>query len=89
MALSNYPNPFNPTTNIVYELPSDQFFTLLIYDLNGTLIRKLKSENGQSGLFSTKWDSKSDCGQEVSSGIYYVKLTQGEKTSTRSITLIK
>ena len=89
LTLSNYPNPFNPTTNIVYELISDEFFTLLIYDLNGNLIRNLKAQNGRSGIFSTKWDSKSDCGQKVSSGTYYVKLTQGEKTSTRSVTLIK
>ncbi|MBI5021966.1 MAG: T9SS type A sorting domain-containing protein [Ignavibacteriales bacterium] len=64
-----YPNPFNPSTCIKYELPSDSKISLKIYDLLGQVIAILKEGIEQSGYKSVEWNASS-----VSSGIYFYKL---------------
>ena len=70
----NYPNPFNPTTFIKFDLARAGHASLMIYDVNGRLIRTLVDGELQMGRHSVQWDGKDDAGQVVPSGTYFYKL---------------
>jgi len=81
---SNCPNPFNARTEISYQLPVATEVKLEIYNLLGQKVATLADEKQQAGYRSVIWDAS-----DVSSGLYFYKLTAGEKTSTRMMALIK
>lgn len=90
----NYPNPFNPTTTLLYELPERSQITLAIYDIRGRMIRLLKSDSEEGGRHQMAWDARDAQGIPVGSGIYFVTLRalgQSGKTAlfTRKMTLLK
>jgi len=70
----NYPNPFNPSTEIKYELPEAAQITLQIYNVLGEEITTLVSGREQAGYHSVTWDGTNGYGQMVSSGVYYCVL---------------
>jgi len=82
--LSNYPNPFNASTVISYELPLACEATLEVYNLLGEKVATLVSGSEEAGYKSVTWDAS-----EVSSGIYFYKLTAGDYTETRRMMLVK
>ncbi|NIV12030.1 MAG: T9SS type A sorting domain-containing protein, partial [Aliifodinibius sp.] len=73
----NYPNPFNPTTQIGYELPTNEKITIVVYNTSGQSIRKLISQNQHAGYHHVIWDARNDAGEKVSSGIYYYLVKAG------------
>ncbi len=79
-----YPNPFNPTTTIRYELITDGHVTLTIYDMMGREVTTLINQHRQTGFHTAQWNA-----ENMSSGTYLIKLTQGENTSTQKIILLK
>ena len=90
--LSNFPNPFNPTTTISYQLPENSEVELAIYNLKGQKVKQLVSNSaGQlsAGQHSVVWNGKDDNGKSVSSGIYFYKLKTGNYEQTRKMILIK
>ena len=87
--LSNYPNPFNPTTNIVYTLTDHGEYTLKIYDINGKLIRDLISGFGVPGHYKVIWDSSDDNGQKMASGIYFYHLSTISNIIKNKMILVK
>jgi hypothetical protein len=80
----NYPNPFNPTTTIQFELPKASLVSLDIYDLLGRKIETLVSGKQEAGTHSVIWD-----GRDKSSGIYFYKLQAGDFTETKRMLLLK
>ncbi|MFH1852070.1 MAG: T9SS type A sorting domain-containing protein [Candidatus Neomarinimicrobiota bacterium] len=88
--MSNYPNPFNPTTTISYQLEVSGKVRLDIYNLNGQLVNTLVNDfrNG-SEMYSVIWDGKDSNGQFLSSGIYFTRLTSENLSLTNKITLLK
>lgn len=66
----NYPNPFNPATNIAFELPEDGYVNLTLFDVNGREVKKLLSENKNSGHHNTYLQM-----QNLPSGFYFYKLS--------------
>ncbi len=66
---SNYPNPFNPITNIKYNLPELSSVTLIIYNLHGQEVKKLQNNNMRAGQHSVRFDASN-----LASGIYFYKL---------------
>ena len=58
----NFPNPFNPSTEIQYEIPDDLLISVSIYDVAGRHIRSLINEDKLAGSYSTIWDGKNDLG---------------------------
>ncbi|MFB0516914.1 MAG: carboxypeptidase regulatory-like domain-containing protein [Candidatus Neomarinimicrobiota bacterium] len=87
---ANYPNPFNPNTTIVYELPEASAVTLKVYDLTGKLIRTLVSEAMPAGYHTVVWDGKDAKGTSVATGVYFYRIAAGEDfTETRKMVLIK
>jgi len=86
----NYPNPFNPTTNITYQLPKNCRVTLTIYNIRGQKIRTLLDRNMEAGYKSVKWRGRNNAGQRVSSGIYIYKLhTSTGFEKTKKMLLVK
>jgi len=87
--LPNRPNPFNPATLIPFEFAKAGRVSLRVYNVNGALVRTLVDGPGIPGRYEAKWDGRDDDGRGVASGRYYVKLTAGGATLTRSVTLLK
>ena len=79
-----YPNPFNPTTTIEYNVPNFSKININIYNINGQLIEVLTNKMHQPGIHNINWHA-----QEYTSGIYFVKLTSEEFIATQKIILIK
>jgi photosystem II stability/assembly factor-like uncharacterized protein len=80
----NYPNPFNSTTNITFQIPSDEFVSLKIYGVLGNEVESLVGENKKAGYYSVSLNANN-----LSSGIYFYKLTAGENSSTKKFLLLK
>ncbi|MDD5765698.1 MAG: T9SS type A sorting domain-containing protein, partial [Candidatus Marinimicrobia bacterium] len=79
-----YPNPFNSSTTIRFDLPAKQFVTVSIFDLNGNLVQTLMRDELPAGDYFVRWDAKNHA-----SGIYFVKLA-GESTARMSkVVLVK
>ena len=78
--LSNYPNPFNPTTTISFSIPDVGKVDLLIYNIKGQKIKTLAHHEFALGSHSIIWNGDDEVGKSVSSGIYYYKLNVNGKT---------
>jgi hypothetical protein len=94
--IESFPNPFNSTTKIIYQLPnlrSSSKQSLKIYDLSGRLVRTLFDHRvsgkfgGESGEIS--WDGRDDGGEPVGSGLYFLKLECDKVAQTTTVALIK
>ena len=86
---NNYPNPFNPTTQIRYDLPEDARVSITIYDLMGRSIKSLVHSNQTAGYHSVRWDATSDMGEGVSAGMYIYTIQAGEFRQTKKMVLLK
>jgi len=87
--IGNYPNPFNPTTTIQYQLSEIQNVKLQIYSLTGKRIRTLINAEQTTGHHSVIWDGKDNLGTKVSSGIYIYKLQAGSFVKMYKMSLLK
>ncbi|MDP6033916.1 MAG: T9SS type A sorting domain-containing protein, partial [Candidatus Marinimicrobia bacterium] len=85
----NYPNPFNPTTTISYDLPKWSQVTLGIYDLLGKQIKTLVNQSQDAGNKIAMWDGTDEFGRQVSAGVYLYQIKAGEFTQTRKMLLLK
>ena len=80
--LTNTPNPFNPATEIKFELPASQTVRLEVVDINGKVVRTLLNGNLDAGVHSVRWDGKDTNGNDMPSGIYfYWLITEGGSVS--------
>jgi len=85
----NYPNPFNPQTNIPFTINQTQNVTLEVYDINGKLVRTIFNAPFAAGSYTASWNAQDNNARIVSSGVYFLRL-QGERLSrTRQIVFIK
>ena len=80
----NYPNPFNPQTEITFALPNNEHATIEVFDVTGRKIATLLSQGLSAGYHQIRWDASN-----MASGTYFYKLTAGAYTSTRQMTLTK
>lgn len=87
--LNNYPNPFNPSTKIAFEIPQSENVSLRIYNINGELVRTVVSENLPAGHFEKEWDGKNESGVSVTSGVYIYRLTAGKFDRSARMILMK
>ncbi len=85
----NYPNPFNPSTVISYQLPADEHVVLRVYDTRGQEVRTLVNERQERGAYSVDWDGSDNRGVRVSSGVYVYRIVAGDNASTRKCILMK
>ncbi|MEL6822128.1 MAG: FlgD immunoglobulin-like domain containing protein, partial [Calditrichota bacterium] len=85
----NFPNPFNPTTIIPYQVAQDGRVKLRIYSVLGQLIRTLVNENQSAGYHEISWDGRSDSGREAASGIYFYMLESAGEQSVKRLLKLK
>ena len=85
----NYPNPFNPTTSLNYDISQSGHISLVVYNLLGEPIRTLVSNYQDSGSYTVTWDSKNDQEARVPSGIYFFKLETGSFSQINKAVLLK
>jgi hypothetical protein len=71
---NNYPNPFNPTTTIQYDLPKQSIVTLKVYSLLGQEVATLVNDNQGAGYHQVVWTGQNNVGKQVASGIYIVRI---------------
>ncbi|MFA6743255.1 MAG: T9SS type A sorting domain-containing protein, partial [Candidatus Neomarinimicrobiota bacterium] len=85
--LNNYPNPFNPTTTIAYDLPEESHVMLIIYDILGREIIRLVDNIQPAGSLKVTWHGKDSFGQIVPSGIYLysLKTSSGHNTTKKMV----
>lgn len=87
--LGNYPNPFNPTTTIGFNLSTASHVRLDVYNVSGQKIASLLDEYKSAGVHFVKWDGKSVSGGQVASGIYFYRLEAGRDSDTKKMILMK
>ena len=86
---NNYPNPFNPTTTIAYDLPLDGTVRLVIYDVMGREVTRLVNGFTPAGYHSVRWDARNKLGENVSAGVYFYHLQSGNYVKTQKMVLLK
>ena len=85
IALGNaYPNPFNPSTTISYDISSDMNVSINVYDVRGRMVAELVNGVKDQGRYEVMWNAN-----ESSTGIYFVQLVAGNTTKTQKIMLVK
>ncbi|MCK9209627.1 MAG: T9SS type A sorting domain-containing protein [Ignavibacteriaceae bacterium] len=82
----NYPNPFNPSTTINYQIPSNSFVTLKVYDLLGNEVAMLVNEWKEAGSYNYELRIRN---YELPSGVYFYQLRAGTFTDTKKFILLK
>jgi hypothetical protein len=85
----NTPNPFNPVTEIEFGLPAESLVSLSVYDVHGRLVRTLATGVYPAGYHSVIWQGRDSNGAEASSGIYFYRMTAGEKVLTKKMMMLK
>ena len=84
-----YPNPFNPITNIRYELAKETLVEIIIYDLLGNVINNLVHAYQSSGYKTIQWNATNNQGQPVSAGVYLYTIEAGDFRQTKKMILLK
>ncbi len=85
----NFPNPFNPSTNISFQIGTIQNVSLKIYDNQGRLVRTLLENTLHAGKHEISWDGRNDSGLSVSAGTYYYVLKSGNFIQTKKMLLLR
>jgi len=85
----NFPNPFNPTTNVQFTVPQEGLVTIKVYDMLGQDVATLYSGNAIGGTYTLNWDGKDNSGNAVSSGSYIYKMTAGDFVQSKKMTFLK
>jgi hypothetical protein len=79
-----YPNPFNPSTMLSYDVPSDMNVNLSIYDMRGRLVDELVNDMRELGSYQIIWNA-----DQYASGVYMIKLMAGSTMQVQKVMLVK
>lgn len=85
----NAPNPFNPATNITFELPQAGAVDLRIYNTTGQLVKTLAKGPFDAGTHVVRWDGRDDEGGALSSGVYYYEIVTASGRQSKKAVLLK
>jgi len=85
----NFPNPFNPVTNISFQLPVTSNVTVSVYNMMGQKVVELVQGSVDAGYHSVMWDSRDLHGEAVSSGVYLYTITAGDYQAVKKMVLMK
>jgi len=85
----NYPNPFNPTTTLRFDLPEVSYATVTIFNMLGQKVRTFNMNNTPAGYHSIMWDATNNLGEQVGAGVYLYQLRANQYVKTRKMVLLK
>ncbi|MFA5667585.1 MAG: T9SS type A sorting domain-containing protein [Candidatus Cloacimonadaceae bacterium] len=88
-AISNYPNPFNPTTTISFDLAKPGPVTIDVFNIKGQKMQALVDNSFTAGQHSITWDGTDSKGKPVASGVYFYRMTTPKSTLIHKMLLIK
>ena len=88
-AVKNYPNPFNPTTNIAFTLQKDTNVEVSIYNVKGQLVKTFAEQSFKAGERSVVWNGEDNSNNTVTSGVYFYKVSTPEKSVIKKMVMIK
>ena len=80
----NYPNPFNPATQIRFSIPASGFVNMSVFDFSGRKVAELVNGTKPSGEYVVDFNASG-----LSSGVYFYRLTAGDFTEVKKMTLLK
>ena len=86
---NNYPNPFNPVTNIRYDIPVASDVRIDIYNIAGKKVRTLVSREHQPGRYKIQWNATNEFGSPVATGMYIYKIHAKDFVSVKKLLLMK
>ncbi len=86
--LQNFPNPFNPSTQITFQLPEKAHTTLTVYNMLGQVVETLLDENLSPGEYHVTWNGVNQAGQELPSGIYFYELRANNFSQIKKMVLL-
>jgi hypothetical protein len=94
LVFANYPNPFNPETWIPYQLATDAEVQVMIYNISGTLVRRLGMGYQGAGYYVNRehaayWNGRDENGERVSSGLYFYQLRAGDYSAVKRMVIVK
>jgi hypothetical protein len=88
--MQNHPNPFNPTTTIVFDVATAGAVRIEIYDVSGSLVRTLVNEEKGIGRHVATWDGRDGTGNQVHTGVYFCRMTApGYTSQAKKMLLLK
>ncbi len=85
----NMPNPFNPVTKIIFDLPARRAVDLEVFDVSGRLVRTIHRGDLPAGRHAFDWNGTDDRERPVGSGVYFYRLKAGDRSQTRKMILIR
>ena len=85
----NFPNPFNPSTTIRYDLPEDAFVRLTVYDIRGREVAVLANGMKAAGYQTVVWNGRDSRGIPASAGIYFLRINTPAFHATKKMMLLK
>ncbi|MDD5766532.1 MAG: T9SS type A sorting domain-containing protein, partial [Candidatus Marinimicrobia bacterium] len=80
----NFPNPFNPTTRIRFDLPKNELVSMIVYDVVGHAVKTLLNKKLDAGRYEVPFN-----GQEIPSGVYFCRISAGQYSQTIKMILLK
>ncbi len=87
--IGNYPNPFNPNTNISFTLDKAAPADVVIYNQKGQIVKTFNVAHAPQGVTTLSWNGTDDSGKSVTSGVYFFRLKTGSFSSTKKMVLMK
>ena len=85
----NYPNPFNSTTHIDYQVPIDNHINITIYDIMGREVKTLMDQVQIKGIYTIDWNGQSEYGEFVSTGVYFLQFTSNGFSNEKKMIFLK
>lgn len=85
----NFPNPFNPTTEISFSVPKAGHVTLTVFNILGQKLATLVDQELSAGEHSVIWDGRNEKGETAASGVYFYSLQTAEASESRKMLLVK
>jgi len=87
--VGNYPNPFNPSTTINFEIPESQKVVIGIFDVAGRKVATLVDGRREAGSHQVVWNGRDQSGAQVASGVFFVRMNTEGATSFHKITMVQ
>ncbi len=84
-----YPNPFNPSTTVSFDLAKDSQVNITVYNAKGQIVKSLFNGNKNAGQFRLEWNGQDNNGKSCTSGIYFIKMNAGEYSSIKKVMMMK
>ncbi|HNT67144.1 MAG TPA: FlgD immunoglobulin-like domain containing protein, partial [bacterium] len=85
----NWPNPFNASTKISFDIPNRSEIALIIYDITGQEVRTLASGTKESGRHEVVWNGENNSGGDAGSGLYIYRLESGDQIKSCKMLLVR